>query len=173
MNEMPEWKKQLRDQINAGYFRKMQNEVIGPIAEVFLDEAFYDLPPGFKKPTQGYPGLGGFDHKKAMSLGYVDAGLIDPDHIPNEKTTRSTILRSVIKLLIASKGDNAFIRDPEAVLPILFGHVKSTLKLDLDEALEAMYDKPIPVTVAGVKTKKGVPGWRFKAEGLSKLVPDA
>jgi hypothetical protein len=142
-----------------------------------LDEAFYDPPPGFEKP-KSYPKItsvfGGTKWKVAMGKGFVDLGLIDPDKPPaNVERVRSSILRSVVKLLITSKGDNAFIRDPEAVLPKVLGHIKVNLKANLEEALEAMYDKPIAVTVAGVKTKKGVPGWRINAHGLAAHVPDA
>jgi len=158
----------------------MEQTVAGALGEILvemdgLDEAFYDLPPGFVKP-KSYPKIGSvFESAKwkaAMGKGFVDLGLINPDKKPpNPKLVRAGILRSVVKLLLGSKGDNAFIRDPEAVLPLVLGHIKVNLKADLEEALEAMYDKPITVTVAGVKTKKGVPGWRIHAKGLVKHVP--
>ena len=159
----------------------MEQTVTGALGEILvemdaLNEAFYDPPPGFVKP-KSYPKISGVFEgakwKAAMSKGFVDLGLIDPDKKPaNVKRVRTSILRSVVKLLLASKGDNAFIRDPEGVLPLVLGHIKVNLKADVEEALEAMYDKPIAVTVAGVKTKKGVPGWRLHAKGLADHVPD-
>lgn len=138
-----------------------------------LDEGFYDLPASFKKP-KSYPGINGAEWKAAMAKGIVDLGLVDPDKPPgNVDKLRSTVLRSVVKLLIASKGDNAYINDPEGVLPKLFGYVKPALEGSIEEAFSAMYDTPIAVDVKGVKTKKGIPGWRFHVPKLHKFLPTA
>jgi len=147
-----------------------------PVSEVFGDSLeemsgghYYDVPEGFVKPAH-YPGLAGMEHEAAIGKGYVDLGLIDPKgEGPKDTKLRAAILRNVVKLLIASKGKQAFIRDPEWVLKEVYPGqmVKTVLKEKIEEALEAMFDMPVSVTISGFKGKTGF-GWRFTAPALSK-----
>ena len=148
-----------------------------PVSEVFgaaLTEMsgghYYDVPEGFQKPGK-YPGLAGLEHENALAQGYVDLGLIDPEQkgLAKNAKMRSTILRHVVKLLIAAKGKSAFIRDPEWVLKQVYPGqmVKTILKEQIEEALEAMFETTVKVTISGFKGKTGF-GWRFKAPALSK-----
>jgi len=166
----------------GGMSQNDENELLltmfgDPVSEV-VDEGelaemsgghYYDPPEGFVKPAK-YPGLAGLEHEKALTQGYVDLGLINPDMkgLEGNKKIRAVILRHVVKLLIASKGKQAFIRDPEWVLKKVYPGqmVKTNLKVHLEEALEAMFDMPVWVTVTGFKGKTGF-GWRFKAPALS------
>jgi len=130
---------------------------------------YYDPPEGFVKPTS-YPGLGGGKSMAAMNVGYVDLGLVNPyGEGPKDKKLRSTILRYVVKLLIASKGKSVFIRDPEWALKEVYPgqKVKTVLKEKVEEALEAMFGVDMLVVVSGFKGKTGF-GWRFKCTDLAK-----
>lgn len=131
---------------------------------------YYDVPEGFKKP-KSYPGLGGGKGQAAMDKGYVDVGLINPNAktLPKNKVVRSAVVRGVVKLLVRSAGKEAFIHDPEWALKVLYEGqmVKTALKDHVQEALEAMFDMTIPVTISGFKGKTGF-GWRFKALALAK-----
>ena len=151
----------------------MENEVLeevfgAPVVE--MAGHYYEVPEGFVKPTS-YPGLAGVEHDTAIGKGYVDLGLIDPQEegLAKNAKLRASILRHVVKLLIASKGKQAFIRDPEWVLKEVYPGqmVKTVLKEKIEEALEAMFDMPVPITISGFKNRTGF-GWRFKAPALAK-----
>jgi hypothetical protein len=138
-----------------------------PIVE--MSGHYYDPPEGFVKPAH-YPGLQGMEHEAALGKGYVDLGLINPQgEGPKDKKLKASILRHVVKLLISSQGKQAFIRDPEWVLKQVYPGqmVKTVLKDSVEEALEAMFDMPVSVTISGFKGKTGF-GWRFKAPALAK-----
>jgi len=141
-----------------------------------LAEGFYDPPPNFVKP-KSYPGLSSSEGKHALTqFGVVNLELINPGMkgLKGNRKVRAAILRGVVTVLTdPSEPGEAYIRDPEAVLPKLYtGLVKDGLKAHVEEALEAMYDQKVPVKVTA-KKPKGVAGWEIQAPALiqKKLVP--
>lgn len=145
------------------------NEVFGDSLEEMSGGHYYEPPEGFVKPAH-YPGLQGMEHEAAIGKGYVNLGLIDPQgEGPKDVKLKAAILRHVVKLLIASQGKQAFIRDPEWVLKAAYPGqmVKTVLKEKIEEALEAMFEMPVSVTISGFKGQTGF-GWRFKAPALAK-----
>lgn len=145
-------------------------EVLGaPVVEMSQGH-YYDLPAGFVKPLS-YPGLVGQEFTTALTKGYLDMGLVDPKAKGIDSPAfQKKVLREVVKLLVASKGKSAFIRDPEWVLKNVFkGMVKTVLQEQVKEALEAMFEKKVSVTISGFKGKTGF-GWRLSAPGIASGV---
>jgi len=144
--------------------------------DTLVEAQKYALPKGFKKP-KSYPGLAGLKHENALAKGYVDLGLLDGDLLkkmspggPALKEMRALILKHIVKLLVGKPGKTAYVRDPENVLGVIYKgfskNVQSGLVAHIEEALEAMFDKPVKVTVGSFMGKTGW-GWRFKSKELA------
>lgn len=151
--------------------REQLARVLGaPVVEMSQGH-YYDLPDGFVKPAS-YPGLVGQEFTTGLTKGYLDMGLVDPKAKGIDSPAfQKKVLREVVKLLVASKGKSAFIRDPEWVLKVVFnyGMVKNVLQDGVREALEAMFEKKVAVLIAGLKGKSGF-GWRLSAPGIASGV---
>lgn len=134
--------------------------------------SIYKLPKGFKKPKE-YPGLQGSKHEQAMNKGVVDLRLVDPnDPTLKSKKKKAAVLRSVVKLLIRSKGETVRVYDPEWVMKSVYPGkmVKSVVKEELEEALEAMFEKSIKVMIQGKKAKTIGWTWMIAVPGLKKVL---
>lgn len=105
------------------------------------------------------------------SVNYLDlTGYDKNDPSLSNRQHQTMVIREVVKRLIASHGKPVYIRDDHWVLGKFFPKLKisSVLVVRVEQALEAMFEKRIPVGVTMIvgKTESGV-GWRVAAPTLT------
>jgi len=131
----------------------------------------YAKPPGWTKPSE-YTGLKGSLHKEAISKGYLNLGLVNPDLAGEDAKLSAQVFRNLVRLLIQGEGKTE-ISDPEWVLKRIYpgSLIVKVLAEDIQDALETIFDSAVPVSIKlGTHAVLGGFGWLLTAPSLKSLV---